>query len=41
VKVVDREAYQVLGLDTKVELIRELIPLGLMHVQALLEEEVT
>jgi putative transposase len=41
VKVIDREAYQGLALDTKVELIRELIPLGLMHVQALLDEDVT
>lgn len=41
VKVIDGEAYQALELDTKVTLIRELIPLGLMHVQALLDEEVT
>jgi putative transposase len=40
VKVVDREAYEGFELDTKVALIRELIPLGLMHVQALLDEEV-
>jgi hypothetical protein len=31
----------VMDLDAKVELIRELIPLGLMHIQELLEAEVT
>src|SRR5712691_2748802 len=40
VQVLRREEYEGLELNTKVELIRSLIPLGLMHVQALLEEEV-
>ena len=40
VQVVRREEYQGLELDAKVELIRSLIPLGLMHVQMLLDEEV-
>lgn len=40
-EIVDRASYQGLELDTKVELIRALIPLGLTHVQALLEDEVT
>lgn len=40
VHVVRREAYEGLEVDTKVELIRALVPLGLMHVQQLLEEEV-
>ena len=40
VEVVRREEYEAMDLDTKVELIRSLVPLGLMHVQTLLEEEV-
>lgn len=40
VEVVARAEYGDLELDTKVELIRGLIPLGLMHVQELLDEEV-
>jgi transposase-like protein len=40
VQVVRREEYEGLELNTRVELIRSLIPLGLMHVQALLDEEV-
>ena len=40
VRVLRREDYQGLELDAKVELIRSLIPLGLMHVQMLLDEEV-
>ena len=40
VQVLRREEYEGLELNAKVELIRSLIPLGLMHVQALLEEEV-
>lgn len=40
VEVVSREEYRGLELDAKVELIRNLVPLGLMHVQELLEEEV-
>jgi transposase-like protein len=40
VRVLRREDYQGLELNAKVELIRSLIPLGLMHVQMALEEEV-
>jgi len=40
VEVVARAEYTGLELDAKVELIRGLIPLGLMHVQELLDEEV-
>src|SRR5216110_1297809 len=40
VQVLWREEYEGLELNAKVELIRSLIPLGLMHVQALLEDEV-
>jgi len=40
VRVLRREDYQGLELSAKVELIRSLIPLGLMHVQLLLDEEV-
>jgi hypothetical protein len=40
VRVLRRDEYQGLELDAKVELIRSLIPLGLMHVQMLLDEEV-
>lgn len=40
VETVDRARYQGLEVDAKVELIRGLIPLGLMHVQELLDEEV-
>ena len=39
VRVLGREEYQELELSAKVEMIRSLIPLGLMHVQALLQEE--
>ena len=35
------EDYAELELDPKVELIRSLVPLGLMHVEELLDEEVT
>ena len=41
IEIVDRAVYQDLELDTKVELIRGLIPLGLMHIEALLDEKVT
>ena len=34
-------AYADLELDAKVELIRALVPLGLLHVQELLDQEVT
>jgi transposase-like protein len=40
VEVVAREEYAGLELDAKVELIRGLIPLGLMHVHELLDDEV-
>ena len=40
VKVVQREEYAGLELDAKVELIRALVPLGLMHVHELLDQEV-
>jgi transposase-like protein len=40
VRVLRREEYQELDLNAKVEMIRNLIPLGLMHVQLALEEEV-
>ena len=40
VRMLRREEYQGLELNAKVELIRSLIPLGLMHVQMALEEEV-
>src|SRR3970282_2200260 len=40
VLVLRREEYQGLELKAKVEMIRSLIPLGLMHVQMLLDEEV-
>jgi transposase-like protein len=41
VQVVRRDAYEVMELDTKVEMIRSLVPLGLMHVHELLDQEVT
>ena len=41
VNIIQREDYTDLELDTKVELIRSLIPLGLMHVQEVLDQEVT
>lgn len=40
VRVVQRAEYTGLELDAKVELIRSLVPLGLMHVQELLDDEV-
>src|SRR3989454_2388063 len=40
VQVLQREEYEGLELNAKVEAIRSLIPLGLMHVQMLLDEEV-
>jgi putative transposase len=40
VHVLGREEYQALELDAKVELIRALIPLGLMRVKELLDDEV-
>ena len=40
VEVMEREAYGELETDSKVEMIRALVPLGLMHVHELLDEEV-
>jgi transposase-like protein len=40
VRVLRREEYEKLDLNAKVEAIRSLIPLGLMHVQMVLEDEV-
>ena len=40
VEIIRREDYADLELDAKVELIRSLVPLGLMHVEELLDEEV-
>lgn len=40
VRVLRREEYEGLELNVKVEMIRSLLPLGLMHVQMLLDEEV-
>lgn len=40
IEIVRRERYQEMELDSRVELIRDLIPLGLMHVQELLDDEV-
>ena len=39
VEIIGREAYAELEMDSKVELIRSLIPLGLMHVEELLNQE--
>ena len=41
IDVMSREEYWELELDTKVELIRSLVPLGLIHIHELLDEEVT
>ena len=41
VRMVRREEYAEIELDARVELIRSLVPLGLMHVQELLDQEVT
>ena len=41
VDVIDREEYAELEVDAKVELIRSLVPLGLRHIEELLDEEVT
>jgi len=38
--VVGRDEYEDMELDGRLELIRELVPLGLMHVQEELEREV-
>ena len=41
VDIIDREEYAELEIDAKVALIRSLVPLGLMHIEELLDEEVT
>lgn len=40
VEIISREGYEEFELDAKVEAIRALIPLGLMHVKELLDQEV-
>ena len=40
VEIVRREEYRELEVDAKVEMIRSLVPLGLMHVHELLDDEV-
>ncbi len=40
VEIVSREEYAELELDAKVEMIRSLVPLGLMRVHELLDDEV-
>jgi hypothetical protein len=40
VEVIDRTEYEAMDLDTRVQLILGLIPLGLMHVHELLRDEV-
>jgi transposase-like protein len=40
VNVIDRQAYAGFDLDGKVEAIRALVPLGLMHVKEMLDQEV-
>ena len=41
VDVINRADYAELEVDAKVELIRSLVPLGLMHIEEWLDEEVT
>ncbi len=41
IDVIRREEYAELELDAKVELIRSLVPLGLIHIHELLDQEVT
>jgi transposase-like protein len=41
VSVISRDEYDGLEVDSKVEAIRALVPLGLMHVQELLDNEIT
>jgi len=41
IAIVDRAAYTELAVDAKVELIRSLVPLGVMHVEELLDDKVT
>ena len=39
--VISREEYREFELDARVELIRALVPIGLMHVGEMLDDEVT
>ena len=39
VDIIHRDDYADLELDAKVELIRSLVPLGVMHVQEVLDQE--
>ena len=41
VDVIDREGYAELEVDAKVEWIRSVVPLGLLHIEELLDEELT
>ncbi len=41
VEVISRDEYAEFDVDSKVEMIRALVPLGLMHVAELLDDEVT
>ena len=41
VEVISREEYAEYDLDARVEAIRALVPLGLMHVEETLDQEVT
>ena len=41
VEIISRAEYAEFDVDSKVEAIRALIPLGLMHVAELLDDEVT
>ena len=41
VDVINRAEYAELEVEAKVELIRSLVPLGLMHIEEWLDEEVT
>ena len=41
VEVMEREEYRELEADSKIEMIRALVPLGLMHVHELLDAEVS
>ena len=40
VEVMEREEYRELEVDAKIEMIRALVPVGLMHVHELLDDEV-
>jgi transposase-like protein len=40
VRIMSREEYEAMNLDTKVEMIRTLVPLGLMHAYELMKAEV-